>query len=466
MTDPVAVPAAPDAALDPAIRALLDRPVNEVLAALGLPPVPTAPEKPPQQELPAAPKGVPDAPQVPGFDVAGLVKPMTDLLSTFGSGSFEGLDPSAALSGASKALEQGVSMGMQAISQLSSVWQGPAATAATGKGLEAATGTGLAAEQGAELSTAVGEAATVVGTGEAELQAIIDSFMAVIAALGPSLWLPPGQAAAVAAAQEHLTQATEVVARTKSQLSGLSAQVGAAGRKVPVASPPTTSASAAAQAAASVIPGVVSAAMGAVTAVGKLATETVSGAVKTAVGVATSAGEALSGLAESAASTDKDAATRTTTETAATGDFPAAATLTGGGAGGVGSGAGSGAGGGGIGGIGGIGSGVGAAATLSQPQSTAPAARAPVVEGGARTVPASSEVVSRGGMAAPMMPMGAAGAAGARGASAADHAVPDYLVTSDNGESVLGDLPLVGPQVVGDALPAQGYDQPDVELRL
>ena len=184
MADPVAVPVAPDTALDPAIRALLDRPVNEVLAALGLPPVPTAPETPPQQELPAAPKGVPEAPQVPGFDVAGLVKPMTDLLSTFGSGSFEGLDPSAALSGASKALEQGVSMGMQAISQLSSVWQGPAATAATGKGLEAATGTGLVAEQGAELSTAVGEAAAVVGTGEAELQAIIDSFMAVIAALG------------------------------------------------------------------------------------------------------------------------------------------------------------------------------------------------------------------------------------------------------------------------------------------
>ncbi|MGX9295942.1 hypothetical protein [Tsukamurella paurometabola] len=456
MADPVGVPVAPDTALDPAIRAMLDRPVNEVLAALGLPPVPTAPETPPQQELPAAPKGVPEAPQVPGFDVAGLVKPMTDLLSTFGSGSFEGLDPSAALSSASKALEQGVSTGMQAISQLSSVWQGPAATAATGKGLEAATGTGLVAEQGAELSTAVGEAATVVGTGEAELQAIIDSFMAVISALGPSLWLPPGQAAAVAAAQEHLAQATEVVTRTKSQLSGLSAQVGAAGRKVPVATPPTAAASAAAQAAASIIPGVVSAATGAVTAVGKLATDTVSGAVKTAVGVATSAGEALSGLAESAGETDDDAAAADS-ETAVTGDFPAATALTGTGSGGAGSGAGGAV-------MGGIGSGVGAAAaSLAQPQSAAPAARTPVVEGGARTVPASSDVVTRGGMAAPMMPMGAAGA---RAASANDHSVPDYLVTSDNGERVLGDLPLVGPQVVGDALPAEQYDEPDVELRL
>lgn len=455
MADPVAPGGGAGAhtGLDPAIRALLDRPVNEVLAALGLPPVPTAPEKPPQQELPPAPKGVPEAPEFPGFDVAGLVKPMTDLLSTFGSGSFSGLDPSAALSGASKALEQGVSTGMQAIGQLSSVWQGPAATAATGKGLQAATGTGLAAEQGAELSTAVGEAATVVGTGEAELQAIIDSFMSVIAALGPSLWLPPGQAAAVAAAEEHLAHATEVVARTKSQLSGLSAQVGAAGRKVPVASPPMTAATTAAQAAASIVPGVVSAVTGALTGVTKLATDTVSGAVKTAVGLASSAAEAVGGLAES--TTESEEAGVPDAERDA---FPVATAAT------TGTGSGAGAAGGG-GGVGLSGAGLGAAsASLAQPSSGTPAARTPVVDGGARTVPAS-EVLTRTGMGGGMMPMGAAGAAGAR-ATGADHSVPDYLVTSGNGEEVLGDLPLVGPQVVGEASPSADISGPDVELRL
>ncbi|NKY20383.1 WXG100 family type VII secretion target [Tsukamurella spumae] len=448
-------PATPDGGLDPAIRALLDRPVNEVLAALGLPPVPTAPEKPPQQELPPAPKGVPEAPEFPGFDVAGLVKPMTDLLSTFGSGSFSGLDPSAALSGASKALEQGVSTGMQALGQLSSVWQGPAATAATGKGLEAATGTGLAAEQGAELSTAVGEAATVVGTGEAELQAIIDSFMSVIAALGPSLWLPPGQAAAVAAAEEHLAHATEVVARTKSQLSGLSAQVGAAGRKVPVAAPPMTAATTAAQAAASIVPGVVSAVTGALTGVTKLATDTVSGAVKTAVSVASSAAEAIGGSADSTAEPEGARAPDADRDA-----FPVATTSTAGGAG-----AGTGGGGGGVGAVGLTGAGLGAAsAALAQPSSGTPVSRTPVVDGGARTVPAS-EVLTRTGMGGGMMPMGAAGAAGAR-ATGAEHSVPDYLVTSDNGEAVLGDLPLVGPQVVGDASPSADLSGPDVELRL
>ncbi|GAB3129280.1 hypothetical protein GCM10027289_11210 [Tsukamurella serpentis] len=441
---------------------MLSRPVNEVLAALGLPPVPVAPSNPPQQQLPPAPKGIPEAPMVPGFDVAGLVKPMTDLLSTFGSGSFGGLDPSQALAGASKALEQGMSAGMQAISQLSSVWQGPAAAAATGKGVQAATGTGLTAEQGAELSTAVGEAATVVGTGEAELQAIIDSFMSVIAALGPSLWLPPGQAAAVASAQEHLAHATEVVARVKSELSGLSAQVGAAGRKVPVASPPMAAAGTAAQAAASIVPAVASAATGAVTAVGKLATDTVTGAVKTAAGLAGSAGEALGGLAQQR-STEQSAAFAPglgdggSTGLSGTGSHPPGGAL-----GSVGSSAGSGASvGAGAGGVAVGGAGLGAAPLVS-PGSSAPAARTPVIEGGARTVPAS-DPVSRGGTG--MVPMGAAGAAGAR-ASAADHAVPDYLVTSDNGEQVLGELPLVGPQVVGDSAPAAEHEPPDVELRL
>ncbi|CAM3778883.1 PPE family domain-containing protein [Tsukamurella strandjordii] len=409
MAEPVTPgPTAPGVELDPAIRALLDRPVNDVLAALGLPPVPVPPENPPQQELPQAPKGVPEAPQVPGFDVAGLVKPMTDLLSTFGSGSFSGLDPSKALDGASKALEQGMSAGMQAISSLSQVWQGPAATAATGKGMQAAAGTGMVAEQGAELSTAVGEAAAVVGQGEAELQAIIDSFMSVIAALGPSLWLPPGQVAAVTAAAEV---------------------------------------------ASTVIPAVVSAATGAVSAVGKLATDTVSGAVQTATGLASSAAEAIGGMAENQAGKDETGLGTTGTDTTPTGTYPA------GGLGGAGTGGASGGGGGAVGGFGGA-SAVNAALSPASPQASAP--RTPVVEAGARTVPAG-DVVTRGGLGGGMMPMAAAGARPTQGS---DHNVPDYLVTGHNGEQVVGDLPLVGPQVVGDAESA-GFDElPDVELRL
>lgn len=453
MAEPVTPgPTAPGVELDPAIRALLDRPVNDVLAALGLPPVPVPPENPPQQELPQAPKGVPEAPQVPGFDVAGLVKPMTDLLSTFGSGSFSGLDPSKALDGASKALEQGMSAGMQAISSLSQVWQGPAATAATGKGMQAAAGTGMVAEQGAELSTAVGEAAAVVGQGEAELQAIIDSFMSVIAALGPSLWLPPGQVAAVTAAQEHTDHALAVVSRVKGQLSGLSAQVGAAGRKVPVTQPPAAAATAAAEVASTVIPAVVSAATGAVSAVGKLATDTVSGAVQTATGLASSAAEAIGGMAENQAGKDETGLGTTGTDTTPTGTYPA------GGLGGAGTGGASG-GGGAVGGFGGA-SAVNAALSPASPQASAP--RTPVVEAGARTVPAG-DVVTRGGLGGGMMPMAAAGARPTQGS---DHNVPDYLVTGHNGEQVVGDLPLVGPQVVGDAESA-GFDElPDVELRL
>ncbi|MFC7753913.1 hypothetical protein [Tsukamurella soli] len=65
-----------------------------------------------------------------------------------------------------------------------------------------------------------------------------------------------------------------------------------------------------------------------------------------------------------------------------------------------------------------------------------------------------------------MMPLGAAGA-GARPAQNGDHSAPDYLVTTDNGSDLLGRLPSVGPQVVGDAEPvAVADDGPDIELRL
>ncbi|MDF0530900.1 hypothetical protein P0W64_15355 [Tsukamurella sp. 8F] len=81
--------------LDPSIAELLARPVDQVLKDLGLPPVPVAPAVAPDQRLPSVPRGVSDAPVVPGLDVGALVKPMTDLLSTFGSGDLGagGVDP-------------------------------------------------------------------------------------------------------------------------------------------------------------------------------------------------------------------------------------------------------------------------------------------------------------------------------------------------------------------------------------
>jgi hypothetical protein len=67
---------------------------------------------------------------------------------------------------------------------------------------------------------------------------------------------------------------------------------------------------------------------------------------------------------------------------------------------------------------------------------------------------------------APLAGAGAARGAGA-GAGTEEHQVPDYLVTEDNGQRVVGEVPDVVPAVIGqeDDQPAASAS-PDIELRL
>ena len=101
-------------------------------------------------------------------------------------------------------------------------------------------------------------------------------------------------------------------------------------------------------------------------------------------------------------------------------------------------------GGGGIGGVGGAGgvSELSRRLSASVPSSTTPAGQAPVSAGGP---------TSRNGMS----PGGAPHGAG-RGRAGEDsrHKSAHYLHTRDNGEEIVGSLPLVGPPVIGDWAPA------------
>ena len=67
-----------------------------------------------------------------------------------------------------------------------------------------------------------------------------------------------------------------------------------------------------------------------------------------------------------------------------------------------------------------------------------------------------------------MMPLGAAGMAGARASASGAHQVPDYLVTVDNGERLVGGGPLVGPSVVDAVSPddAAGATPQGADLRV
>ncbi|MDF0589262.1 hypothetical protein P0W64_20995, partial [Tsukamurella sp. 8F] len=72
------------------------------------------------------------------------------------------------------------------------------------------------------------------------------------------------------------------------------------------------------------------------------------------------------------------------------------------------------------------------------------------VPASARPAGASPSVGRAGGM--PMaIPPGAAGRGGARDG---EHRTPAYLVGKENGEDIVGGLPLVGPTVIGDWRPS------------
>ncbi len=90
------------AAQEQSLQDFLNLPVREILERLGLPPI--GDEKRPEDGQP--PEAEPENAQPPAnpMDPSALISPVTDALSTLGSGLFEGVDPTQMLGGISQAL--------------------------------------------------------------------------------------------------------------------------------------------------------------------------------------------------------------------------------------------------------------------------------------------------------------------------------------------------------------------------
>ena len=104
------------------VAPLLNMPVGDVLASLKLPPLPQLPPMPP----------LPHLPPLPTIDIASLFKPLTDLLSGFGSGNMANapFDPTQLLSGLQQAFESVTGLGTQAMTMVAPFWAGAGGTAA------------------------------------------------------------------------------------------------------------------------------------------------------------------------------------------------------------------------------------------------------------------------------------------------------------------------------------------------
>lgn len=427
--DPTVVDLLRGSALAPHI----DRPVNDILADMGLPPLPDLSAIPP----------LPEFPPMPVIDIAALARPLTDLASSFGTGVLApppggGPDPMQVFQAVNTALTTAMQLGTSALQAVMTIWQGMGASSAAGKAADAQADSAELAAQSTNEKTVLAGAATSVAVGGAELTAIIAKYLTTMVASAPLLATPGGQMFMVAATTEALASATAVVAKTRGELLGHSGNMTQAGKKVAVTGAPkgVDSMQQVMQLLQMVTPLMTMASTGA-QSIGQLA------AANTSL------------LAPKPVDGEKDPAEKKDGE-------PGKGHAGGGGVGG--------------GGVGGGGVGPVAAPLSPWPGTrTAGLGAVPGAVGGLGAA-SSGEAALAGGRSAAttgatgpaMMPMGAAGAAGAaagvRGAGDSGD-MPNYLVSGQHGDEVVGDIEGVSLPVVGAAEP-QSEAPPDKELTL
>lgn len=413
----------------------LNQPVHDILGQLGMGPLPSG-AAPPGAPLPAGQPG----PLNP-MDPSSMIQPVVDALGTLGTGMFDKLDPSKMFEGISKAFESAGSTMQQALGSLEGIWSGASgASAATKTGETLANGAEVAAQSaglGANVSTTVAD----VKQAETRLLEIINEYNAKIAAIGPNIIFPWGQAQAVEAATQATTMTTECITELQSTLSAQAGEAAAIGAPVALTAAP--------QVGMEAIGPVLQMATGLISPVTQMATQALSmgtqavtGAVQTGVETATSLASGLSQAATSATDPAK----------AATGVGSAPISKLGGvGAGGVHGGGG-----------GAPASGVAptrALSPMSMPttESTASASQASAVRAASASAGGAGGGMGGGGM------MGAGHGAGKSGVDGQGHNAAAFLHTSDQGDAIVGDLGNVAPPVIGEADP---NDSPDIELRV
>ncbi|WP_040794557.1 hypothetical protein [Nocardia higoensis] len=216
---------------DSALGSMVDRPVEQVLRELGLPALPQFAPLPPLPELPP----------LPVLDLGALIKPMTDLAGSFGSGvpgAGQGPDPSQVLPQVVSVLQSVTQLGTTAIQTVMSLWEGAGATSAAGKAARTAVDTTEVAAQGTRMHADHAAAANSVFTGYALVAAAISKYLASLAAAGAFIGTPAGQAFVVAATAETMAEVTAAIAKTRAELTVHSAEVTVDGRKVPVTAVP------------------------------------------------------------------------------------------------------------------------------------------------------------------------------------------------------------------------------------
>src|SRR5699024_5723512 len=116
---------------------------------------------------------------------------------------------------------------------LSASWDSMASLGAAHSVAELSRSVGALGESAVEIARVTAVAADIVVRGTIEVIGIIQQFLARAAALGPTLVTPPGQAALLGLATEHLARGVQVVERVQLELKAPTAEMHAIAAGIP-----------------------------------------------------------------------------------------------------------------------------------------------------------------------------------------------------------------------------------------
>ncbi|MYR07576.1 NlpC/P60 family protein [Gordonia sp. SID5947] len=154
------------------------------------------------------------------FPLALLLAPLQALLHSFGTGLMPVDGPSAQLRQTSEVLDHVRRQSVTATAALDHQWSGGAAER-TVEVMEAMhLDTAHASDRGNDIATVMETASEIVNGGYRDLAAILESFVEITTAAGPSLLTPAGWPVLTQVAEQHLRRAVSVVERVRADVAG------------------------------------------------------------------------------------------------------------------------------------------------------------------------------------------------------------------------------------------------------
>ncbi|WP_235172167.1 hypothetical protein [Rhodococcus erythropolis] len=183
--------------------------------------------------------GIP-VPALPGIE--DLFAPLIELGKSLGTGTFAGIDPVGIFNQVSTLIDHAMGLSQSAVAEVGQTWNSTGSEAATELSRSAQNSGAELSERGTAISKTAAAAAESVQRGNANLAAIAQSFATTVAAAAPIAWTPPGQAMLLASAAEHMQAAVASVTRTRGEMLGHTAAMNALAGSIPVPTPPTSEA--------------------------------------------------------------------------------------------------------------------------------------------------------------------------------------------------------------------------------